>query len=121
MGSPRVDIVFRLWQCDKENHGWREGPPQTVLPSSIRWLAFTLLVSQRRTKKEYCFLPTSARPPNCKISRYISYYRQLVRVLRHGPRCLFRPGNLGGTRYPGPRGRTGGMAPLGVQIGAREG
>jgi hypothetical protein len=28
---PRVDVVFRLWQCDKENHGWREGPPVTVL------------------------------------------------------------------------------------------
>ena len=22
---PRVEVVFRLWQCDKENHGWREG------------------------------------------------------------------------------------------------
>jgi hypothetical protein len=22
---PRVDIVFGLWQCDKKNHGWREG------------------------------------------------------------------------------------------------
>jgi hypothetical protein len=20
-----ADVVFRLWQCDKENHGWREG------------------------------------------------------------------------------------------------
>ena len=30
MGSPRVDVVFRLWQCDKKNHGWREGPPLTV-------------------------------------------------------------------------------------------
>jgi hypothetical protein len=28
---PGVDVVFRLWQCDKENHGWREGPPVTVL------------------------------------------------------------------------------------------
>ena len=28
MGSPRVDVVFRLWQCDKENHGWREGSPR---------------------------------------------------------------------------------------------
>jgi len=27
----RVNVVFRLWQCDKENHGWREGPPVTVL------------------------------------------------------------------------------------------
>jgi hypothetical protein len=25
MGSPRVDVVFRLWQCDKDNHAWREG------------------------------------------------------------------------------------------------
>jgi hypothetical protein len=30
MGSPRLDVVFRLWQCDKKNHGWREGPPVTV-------------------------------------------------------------------------------------------
>ena len=22
---PRVDVVFHFWQCDKENHGWREG------------------------------------------------------------------------------------------------
>ncbi|HXM44801.1 MAG TPA: hypothetical protein VN924_26430 [Bryobacteraceae bacterium] len=22
---PRVGLVFWLWQCDKENHGWREG------------------------------------------------------------------------------------------------
>jgi hypothetical protein len=24
-------VVFRLWQCDKENQDWREGPPLTVL------------------------------------------------------------------------------------------
>ena len=23
--SPRVDLVFCLWQCDKKNPGWREG------------------------------------------------------------------------------------------------
>ena len=42
-GSPRVDVVFRLWQCDKENHGWREGPPLTV-PAKFRSAgrAFTL-------------------------------------------------------------------------------
>jgi hypothetical protein len=60
--SPRVGLVFRLWQWDKKNHGWREGRLQTVLPGSIASLAFTLLVSQCRTKKEYCFLPDSARP-----------------------------------------------------------
>ena len=35
MGSPRVDVVFRLWQCDKDNHGWREGPSLTVLWQSV--------------------------------------------------------------------------------------
>jgi hypothetical protein len=39
MGSPRVDVVFGLWQCDKENHGWREGPPETVLRQSLDLLA----------------------------------------------------------------------------------
>ena len=28
--SPRIGVVFGLWQCDKENHGWREGLPLTV-------------------------------------------------------------------------------------------
>ena len=52
MGSPRVDVVFRLWQCDKENHGWREGPPVTVLCQSFRSAgrAFTLRLNQFRTK-----------------------------------------------------------------------
>jgi hypothetical protein len=22
--SPRIGLVFWLWQCNKENHGWRE-------------------------------------------------------------------------------------------------
>ena len=35
MGSPRVDVVFSLWQCDKENHGWREGLPLTVACQSF--------------------------------------------------------------------------------------
>ena len=39
MGSPRDDLVFRLWQCDKENHGWREGPPLTVPCQSFDLLA----------------------------------------------------------------------------------
>jgi hypothetical protein len=36
---PRVDLVFLLWQCDKENHGWREGPPLTVPCQSFDPLA----------------------------------------------------------------------------------
>jgi hypothetical protein len=31
---PRIGVVFRLWQCDKENQDWREGPPLTVLCQS---------------------------------------------------------------------------------------
>ena len=27
---PGVDVAIRLWQCDKKNQGWREGPPLTV-------------------------------------------------------------------------------------------
>ncbi len=27
---PGLDVVFRFWQCDKKNQGWREGPPLTV-------------------------------------------------------------------------------------------
>jgi hypothetical protein len=30
LGHPDVGFVFCLWQCDKENHCRREGPPQTV-------------------------------------------------------------------------------------------
>src|ERR1700676_80274 len=71
MGSPRVNVVFRLWQCDKENHGWREGPPVTVLCQSFRSAgrAFTLRLSQFRTKKEYSFPPPVARPPQ-NIGRF---------------------------------------------------
>jgi len=63
MGSPRLDVVFCFWQCDKENHGWREGPPVTVLCQSFRSAgrAFTLRLNQFRTKREYSFtlLPAS--------------------------------------------------------------
>jgi hypothetical protein len=57
MGLPRVDVVFRLWQCNKDNHGWREGPPLTVLCQSLRSAgrAFTLRQRQFQTKKEYSF------------------------------------------------------------------
>src|ERR1700724_1715185 len=28
---PGSMFVFRLWQCGKENHGWREGPPLNAM------------------------------------------------------------------------------------------
>jgi hypothetical protein len=47
MASPRVDVVFSLWQCDKENHGWREGPPVTAPCQS-----FDLLVGPSPSDKD---------------------------------------------------------------------
>jgi hypothetical protein len=78
MGSPRVDVVFLLWQCDKENHGWREGPPLTV-PAKvpIRGRAFTLRQSQFRTKKEYCFAEAGASP----LLRTLAGIKRLVGCL----------------------------------------
>ena len=64
MGLPRDDVVFRLWQCDKENHGWRKVPPLTVPPNvSIRWRAFTLPAKSARRKKEYSVATPGAPPP----------------------------------------------------------
>ncbi len=71
-GSPRVDVVFRFWQCDKNNHGWREGPPVTVPCQSFRSAgrAFTLRLNQFRTKKEYCFPSGGRQPLTLNIGRY---------------------------------------------------
>src|SRR5260370_37010966 len=61
--SPRVDVVFRLWQCDKENHGWREGRrDRSLLKFRSAGRAFTFRQSQFRTKKEYCFPMGDASP-----------------------------------------------------------
>jgi hypothetical protein len=71
VGSPRFDVVFCFWQCDKKNHGWREGSPVTVLCQSFRSAgrAFTLRLNQFRTKKEYCF-PTFAASLTQNIGRF---------------------------------------------------
>jgi hypothetical protein len=65
MGSPRLNVVFCFWQCDKKNHGWREGPPVTVLCQSFRSAgrAFTLRLNQFRTKREYSFVLLPANLP----------------------------------------------------------
>jgi hypothetical protein len=88
MGSPRVDVVFRLWQCDKENHGWREGPPVTVLCQSFRSAgrAFTLRQRQFRTKKEYSFTWLIVRP----LLRTLAGLKRLRDQIRTGlPGLLF--------------------------------
>jgi hypothetical protein len=60
---PRLRLVFRIGQCDNQNHGWCEGPA-----ADRRLQSFDLLAgpspsqqSQFQTKKEYCFLIAAAR------------------------------------------------------------
>jgi hypothetical protein len=63
VGLPRIDIVFRFGQCDKENHGWREGPPLTVACKRFDLLAgpSPSRHHQIQTKEEYCFpLPAAS-------------------------------------------------------------
>jgi hypothetical protein len=77
-GSPRVDVVFCFWQCDKENHGWCEGPPVTVLCQRFRsagW-GFTLRLNQFRTKKEYRFALAAASPPIKRLAGLDPLYVQ---------------------------------------------
>jgi hypothetical protein len=57
--SPRVDVVFRVRQCDKENHGWREGPP-LVLPARIAPATGLhppgVFIVERKKKTAFCGL-----------------------------------------------------------------
>src|ERR1700683_1218202 len=71
MGSPRVDVVFRLWQCDKENHGWREGPPVTVLCQVFDLLAgpSPSRLNQFRTKTRI-LLYVVGRQPHPNIGQF---------------------------------------------------
>ena len=80
MGSPRDDVVFRLWQCDKENHGWREGPPLTVPCQSFDLLAgpSPSRQNQLRTKKEYSFAPLAARSSIRTLAGLKRRYGQVV-------------------------------------------
>ena len=59
-----VDVVFRLWQCDKKNQGWREGPPLTVPCQSFDLLPglHPPVKSVSNEEKEYCFTSAGARP-----------------------------------------------------------
>jgi hypothetical protein len=86
MGSPRDDVVFRLWQCDKENHGWREGPPLTVPCQSFDLLAgpSPSRQNQLRTKKEYSFAPLAARSSIRTLAGLKRLTSQWI-----GRRCVF--------------------------------
>ncbi len=71
MGLPRNDVVFRFWQCDKENHGWREGPPMTLPCQSFDLLAgpSPSRRNQLRTKKEYSLVSPGTHPSLRTLAR----------------------------------------------------
>jgi hypothetical protein len=97
MGLPRLAVVFWFWQCDKKNHGWREGPPVTVLCQSFRSAgrAFTLRLNQFRTKKEYSFTV----PPASLSPQTLAGYRRLFRR-SFGKGALRTIGRLSGQSLP---------------------
>ena len=81
MGLPRLDVVFRLWQCDKQNHGWREGPPLTVpCQDSICWpgLHPPGKISSERKKNTPLAAPLAARS---SIRTLAGLKRQTVKVI----------------------------------------
>ena len=68
-------LSFGFWQCDKENHGWREGPPLTVLCQSFDLLAGPSpsgKVSFERKKNTA--LRCRPRAPTQNIGRFISTF-----------------------------------------------
>ena len=83
MGLPRDDVVFRLWQCDKENHGWREGPPLTVPCQSFDLLgrAFTLATKSASNEKEYYLAPTGARSSIRTLAGFFARTTELLTVV----------------------------------------
>lgn len=67
--SPRITVVFRLRQCDKENHGWREGPPLTVCANrSIRWRGLHPPV--KITSNEKRILLPNIRRQTCSLQHW---------------------------------------------------
>ena len=90
-GSPRLDVVFGLRQCDKKNHGWREGPPRPSLAQfRSAGRAFTLPAKSVRTKKEYSF---ALLPANLSLKTLAGYRRPSARSVA---------GHFGGSRVRRP-------------------
>ena len=103
MGLPRDDVVFRLWQCDKEKHGWREGPPLTVPCQSFDLLgrAFTLATKSASNEKEYYLAPTGARSSIRTLAGLKRLYVQMTNPRRetgNPPRDLGTEGRVIGTK-----------------------
>ena len=78
-GSPRVDVVFCLWQCDKNNHGWREGPPLTVLWQSVDLLPGLHPPAKSVSNEKRILLSVGEREPLIlDIGRFISTFEEVI-------------------------------------------
>ena len=91
-------LVSRLRQCDKENQGWREGPPLTVsCQVPIRGGPSPSPAYPFQTKEEYCLLRLTANPPALNFGRYkavsreFEWARQFLRVTDHTNRFVNTP------------------------------
>jgi hypothetical protein len=62
-----VDVVFRLWQCDKKNQGWREGPPLTVPCQSFDLLGPSPSGKVSFDRKKNTALRRQARGPQSEL------------------------------------------------------
>jgi hypothetical protein len=84
MGLPRLDLVFRRWQCDKENHGWREGPPLTVpCQDSICWRGLHPPAKSVSNDKRILLCVAGREPLTQDIGRYKRTWAQVRSILAH--------------------------------------
>ena len=76
LSYPGSDLSSADWQCDKENHGWCEGPPLISLPSfdPATGLHPPVQTSVER-KKNNGIVGVALAPPIPNIGRYLATYR----------------------------------------------
>jgi hypothetical protein len=79
---PGVGLVLLLWQCDKENHGWREGPPLTALPGWIREGPSPSRHIKRKKNTAFCRYPPTPRSKHWPVYSRISCTTVLLRPRR---------------------------------------
>jgi hypothetical protein len=72
---PRIDLVFRFWQCDNENQAAVKAHHGASLAKlrSVGW-AFTLRKCQFQMKKEYCFASAVASPLPTALAGFFLLY-----------------------------------------------
>jgi hypothetical protein len=84
MALPRLNVVFGVWQCDKKNHGWREGPPLTVACEvSICWPGLHPPGKSAFKRKKNTAFRHAPRVPHSEHWPVINANRQLTADWEH--------------------------------------